>query len=139
MWRSDLVPGLHRFFQGVNYQTSLNGWERVQWGQSREAVQRMYVEARESGGNLVLDSGGEQQRGYEITFGFNRSHQLDSVRLSFAGSGETADFSAIASEISARLGAPMAQTETTTTWQRDDNQVSLSRLPDGSLLMSEIA
>ena len=137
MWRSELVPGLHRFFQGISPQTRLSGWERISWGQSFEEVQRNYLQATEKNGRLLLTPDESVQRSWTITLGFDTRRELNSVTLAFAGSEETADFAALTQEITRRLGAPVESTDTTNTWRRDDGEITLSMRPDGGVVLSE--
>lgn len=138
MWRSELIPGLSRFLQGFDSQSPQDGWERVSWGQSFDTVQRMYVDAVEKDGNLVLESGDDLQRQYSITFGFDRNHQLATVTLDFEGSQETADYSAIARALNQKLGAPVKETATSLTWEKDQTQAELSSKPGDQVVLSEL-
>ncbi|MGD8561657.1 MAG: hypothetical protein PVG03_03950 [Desulfarculaceae bacterium] len=137
MWRSSLVSGLHHFFQGVDLQQGLQGWGRVRWGQSFDAVKLNYPQAVENNGKLTLSSEDPSQRHWSLDFGFDSSHRLSSVSLTFAGGEETADFADINREITRRLGPPAQTSSSGNIWLRDDTQVSLSRLPEGGLVLSE--
>jgi len=137
MWRADLVPGLHRFFQGISPEKSLSGWERVSWGDSFADVVRNYPQAGEKNGQLILTPADPVQRPWTLTFDFDASRQLSSVTLSFAGSQETADFATLSQEITNRLGAPVQSTDATNVWRRDDSEITLSTRPDGGVVLSE--
>jgi len=140
MWRSELVPGVVRFFQGLSHQLPMKGWQRVQWGQSYDDVKRYFPEAQTSGDyKLVLNPEGSVERPYQITLAFDRNHQLESVTLSFAGSEEVADFAELSQRLIYWLGAPASSTDTTTTWQRDQSQAELSIEPGGGIVLSERA
>ncbi len=140
MWVAELAPGLNRFFQGVSPQQSLAGWERVRWGMGFDEVQRYYPEAQANQAQTSLKlTGSDVQLPWSISFGFDSSRQLESVSLSFAGSREIKDFATLRDELNRRLGPPVSSTETSATWRRDDSEVSLSKAPDGSLVLSEKA
>ena len=62
---------------------------------------------------------------------------MDTVTLAFAGGEETADYAALTREITKRLGAPVQYTNTTTTWRRDDSDITLSKSPGGGVVLSE--
>ncbi len=141
MWRSDLVPGVVRFFRGLDHQLPLQGWQRVKWGQSYDDVKRYFPQARASGDyELVLEPAqGTVDRPYQITLAFDLNHQLESVTLSFAGSRETADFAELSQRLNYWLGAPVSSTDTSTTWQRDTSQAELSMAPGGGVVLSQRA
>lgn len=135
----ELVPGLSEFFSGLDLSQSLKGWGRVSWGQSFDAVKRNYPQAVEvSGRKLELQpESSPPGRPYKITFAFDSSHQLSSVTLSFSGSRETADYAPIVEEFTRRLGAPVAITGDSTTWTRDQSQITISAQPEGGVVLSE--
>jgi hypothetical protein len=70
-------------------------------------------------------------------FDFDSGHQLESVTLLFSGSQEVADYAGLIEAVSLRLGTPVSQTETTTTWQRDDSQFTVSRQPEQGVVVSK--
>ncbi len=141
MWRSELVPGVVRLFQGLDHQLPMKGWQRVKWGQSYDDVKRYFPQAETSGDfKLVLKPGeGTVERPYQITLAFDQNHQLESVTLSFAGSEEVADFADLSQRLNYWFGAPASSTDTTTTWHRDTSKAELSMAPGGGVVLSELA
>ncbi len=142
MSSGDLVSGLNLFFDGLGAQQTMPAWGRLDWGMSQTAVLRNYPQSRvdpDQADQLVLKPSGPQAQDYALTFGFDSpGRQLQSVKLEFGGSGGLADFAALSQAISARLGQPASQTETTTTWRRGQEQVSLTRSAQGGLVLSEV-
>lgn len=141
MWRSDLVSGLNQLFGGLDFTSGIRGWGRVRWGDSFDKVKTAYPQAveemRVTGRKLVLASSSGPGRPYQLVFDFDSGHQLESVTLLFSGSQEVADYAGLIEAISLRLGTPVSQTETTTTWQRDDSQFTVSRQPEQGVVVSK--
>lgn len=135
---SELTPGLNRFFSGIDTQGRMDGWGRLRWSMSYQDVQRNYPQAQAAAGKLVMASADPQARHFQLSFSFDSSRNLQSVTLSFGGSSETADFAEMSQAITQRLGSPAASTETSTTWQRGDSSLTLSRAPNGGVVLSEI-
>jgi len=141
MAATDLVQGLTSLLSNLNPSSGPPQWGRVSWGMSRDAVATRYPSAVESSGDLVLSStAGEAGRPYTMTLGFNATHQLETVTLNFAGSSETADFAAMAQRITRQLGsAPVEQTWDSMTWQRGDEEMTLTKSPGGGVVFSQSA
>lgn len=140
----DLAPGLKQFFEGLSpRQTQVQGWSRLRWGMSTREAAYNFPQAQadpDDANKMTLQPDPPQSLEYSLSFQFGGAgRQLESVTLAFAGSRGVADFAAISQEISARLGAPLSQTETSTTWLRDGGQVSLSRSAQGGLVLNESA
>lgn len=145
MSNMELVPGILSFFSGLgvkqNIPVTSQGWGRVKWGMSFDTVKTNYPQASEVSGRTLeyTPESNPPGRDFKYTFGFDSGHQLDSVTLEFSGSSETADYAALVERISRQLGAPVASTPTSTTWNQDQTEVTLSREPEGGIVLSEIA
>ncbi len=141
MWIGELVPGLNRLFGGISPQVSMQGWGRVSWGQSYDAVKTSYPQAEASGADkLVLRPEQSVEQDYTLSMSFgHKTRQLESVTLSFAGSREVDDYAAVTRALSNRLGHPVASDDNSTTWQRDDSTITLSKAPGGGVVLSETA
>ncbi|MBI4799552.1 MAG: hypothetical protein HY794_12685 [Desulfarculus sp.] len=140
----ELAAGLKQFFEGLSpRQTQMTGWSRLRWGMSTREVAYNFPQAQADPGDanqMTLAPDPPQDLKYSLSFRFGGAgRQLESVTLSFAGSRGVADFAAISQEISARLGAPLSQTETSTTWQRDGGQLTLSKTAQGGVVLNESA
>ncbi len=138
-----LVQGMGRLFAGISPQTRLSGWERLRWGMSQQEARINYPQAAPSASDdsrLLIEPSDPTPNHYAISMQFSaQGRQLTSVSLTFAGSHETADFAQITQELTRRLGAPVSQTRTTTTWRRDETQITLSRDSGGGVVLSETA
>lgn len=140
----DLAPGLRQFFEGLSpRQTPMTGWSRLRWGMSTREVAYNFPQAQadpDDAGRMTLAPDPPQNLEYSLSFRFGGAgRQLESVTLYFAGSRGVADFAALSQEISARLGPPLSQTETSTTWRRDGGQLTLAKSAQGGLVLSESA
>jgi hypothetical protein len=145
MSNMELVPGILSFFSGLgvrqNIPPTTKGWGRVDWGMSFDTVKTNYPQAIETSGRKLeyTPEANPQGRDFKFTFGFDSGHQLESFSLSFSGSSETADYATLVQELTRQLGAPVATTTTSTTWNRDETEITLSAQPEGGIVLSEIA
>jgi hypothetical protein len=138
MQPSDLVHGLNRLVGGLDLEGGAPGWGRVRWGMSRRAVAVGYPGAVEKEGELVRSFSGPPDKAYALSFGFDSGHRLQTVKLSFAGSREAADFAALAERLIRQLGAPTAQDAGGMSWQAGETAISLSREPGGGVALSRV-
>ncbi len=144
MANMELVPGILSFFSGLgawqSIPQSVQGWGRVSWGMSFDTVKLNYPQATETSGRQLeyVPEANPPGRDYKLTFAFDSGHQLNSVTLSFAGSSETADYAIMVQELTRRLGTPVATSASSATWNADESQATLSSLPDGGVVLSEI-
>jgi hypothetical protein len=145
MGNMELVPGILSFFSGLgvsrNIPPTTQGWGRVTWGMNFDTVKMNYPQAIETSGRKLeyTPDSNPPGRDFKFTFGFDSGHQLESFTLSFSGSSETADYADLVQEFNRHLGNPVATTTTSTTWNRDQSQVTVSKLPDGGVVVSQIA
>lgn len=143
MSQTSIVAGLTGFLSSMSPQQRLQGWERLTWGMGEKEFLANYPQAKPRAGfdhQYQITSQDPTANHYSITFDFSRpGRQLQSASLTFAGGQETAHFAAISQEITHRLGAPVSQTQTSSTWQRDSTQVTLSVSPQGGLVLSSLA
>ncbi len=137
MSQSDLIPGLHAFFQHLDQRSSWDGWGSVSWGDYFDDVARRYPDAVQSGSSLVMQGSGANKL-YNITFGFDSNRNLSSVTLSFEGGTETADFASISRQFISRLGKPSQSTGTSQTWTRDSTSATAVGRPDSGTVLSQI-
>ncbi|MCB2188372.1 MAG: hypothetical protein KQJ78_18280 [Deltaproteobacteria bacterium] len=137
---NDLAAGLAKLFQGVSPPYRPSGWGRLAWGDDWATVRRNYPDLQEtSPARLTSFSPMPQARTWRLDFGFNATHNLTSITLTFGGGRETADYAYISQELSARYGAPVASTATSATWEMTGNQVRLSSAPGQGVVLSERA
>lgn len=138
-----LAQGVGRLLAGIDPQRRLSGWERLRWGMSLDQARLNYPQAQPSprdDGRLIIEPSDPTPNHYTLSFQFSaQGRQLESVSRAFAGSHQTADFAALSQELTRRLGAPVSQTQTATTWRRDDTQVTLSRGGGGGVALSQSA
>ena len=140
----ELVPGILSFFSGLGVSRkippSTQGWGRVAWGMSFDKVKTNYPQASEVSGRKLeyVTESSPPGRGYKFIFGFDSGHQLDTFSLSFSGGSEATDYATLVQEFSRYLGNPVNATSTSTTWNRDQSQVTLSKQPDGGVVVSQI-
>ncbi len=145
MANMELVPGILSFFSGLgvsrNVPPTTQGWGRVTWGMNFDTVKMNYPQATETNGRKLeyVPESSPSGRDFKFTFGFDSGHQLDSLTLSFSGSSETADYANLVQEFNRLLGNPVATTTSSTTWNRDQSQVTVSKQPDGGVILSETA
>lgn len=145
MSNMELVPGILSFFSGLgvrqNIPTTTQGWGRVDWGMNFDTVKTNYPQAKEIGGRKLeyTPETNPPGRNFKFTLGFDSGHQLNSFTLDFSGSSETADYATLVQELTRQLGTPVATTASSTTWNRDQTQVTVSAQPEGGIVLSEIA
>jgi hypothetical protein len=140
---TSIVQGLNAFLSSLSPQVKLQGWDRLAWGMSERDLLRNYPQARPRPGHdhqYQITSHDPAPNHYSIIYDFSRpGRQLQGVTLSFAGGQEGANFAAMSQELSRRLGAPVGQTATSSSWQRDSTRVTLSLSPGGGLVLSSLA
>jgi hypothetical protein len=145
MANMELVPGILSFFSGLGESRKIppttQGWGRVTWGMNFDEVQRNYPQAVEISGRKLeyTPESNPPGRDYKFTFGFDSGHQLESFTLSFSGSSETADYATLVQDFIRHLGHPAATTTSSSTWYKDESQVTLSKQPDGGVVVSQMA
>lgn len=145
MANMELVPGILSFFSGLGEMgripSATRGWGRVTWGMNFDEVKTNYPQALEISGRKLeyTPESSPPGRDFKFAFGFDSAHQLESFTLSFSGSSETDDYATLVQEFIRHLGQPAATTNTSTTWYRDESQVTLSKQPDGGVVVSQMA